>query len=73
MLIRSVKLVDSVRTGSGFLSHLKGGKENLAHLGEVQELAIRKISNNKNNTLKHNIIRIKVVYIKTCVNSCKFV
>ena len=58
MLIRSVKLVDSVRTGSGFLSHLKGGKENLAHLGEVQELAIRKISNNKNNTLKHNIIRI---------------
>lgn len=58
MLIRNVKLVDSVRTGSGFLSHLKGGKENLAHLGEVQELAIRKISNSKDNTLKHNIVRI---------------
>ena len=58
MLIRNVKLVASVKTGSGFLSHLKGGGENLAHLGKIQKLVIRKKSKNKNNTLKHNIIGI---------------
>ena len=34
MLIRNFKLVDSVKTGSGFPSHLKGGERKFGSLGK---------------------------------------
>lgn len=38
MLIRNVKLVASVKTGSGFLSHLKGGGRKFGSLGKNSEI-----------------------------------
>lgn len=57
MLIRNVKLVDSVRTGSGFLSHLKGERK-FGSLGRSSGIGNKENSNSKDNTLKHNIVRI---------------
>lgn len=34
MLMRNFKLVDSVKTGSGFPSHLKGGERKFGSLGK---------------------------------------
>lgn len=38
MLIRNVKLVDSVKTFSGFLSHLKEGERKFGSLGKNSEI-----------------------------------